>query len=158
MLMLREVEGTGYGFLPTARDWKIGARNFLLFLPVGLGVMAAVGLLHVKTSWMELALAPLQFLGILWVVALSEEFLARGLFQRWIADWTGRPTLALLLASIVFGLCHLWYPPGFPNWRISLVAVVLGWFCGKSYNEAGGIRAAMVTHALIVTTWRTLLS
>jgi membrane protease YdiL (CAAX protease family) len=158
MLMIREVEGTGFGFLPTAKDWKIGLRNFLWFLPIGVALMAGLGMLRLKTSWMELAFAPLQFLGILWVVALSEEFLARGLLQRWIADWTGRPRVALALASAAFGATHLWFPPGFPNWRIAIIASVLGWFCGKSYEEAGGVRAAMVTHALIVTTWRTVLS
>src|SRR5206468_8346743 len=108
MLILREVDGTGFGFLPTGVEWKIGLRNFLWFLPPGLALSAALGLLRVKTSWTELAWAPLQFLGILWVVALSEEFLARGLLQRWLSDWTGRPTLALSLASGAFGFCHLW--------------------------------------------------
>ena len=158
MLMIREVEGTGFGFVPAARDWKIGLKNFLFFLPFGLALMASLGMLRIDASWTRLAFAPLQFLGFLWVVALSEEFLARGLLQGWITAWTGRPPLALALASAAFGFCHLWFPPGFPNWRIAVVAVLLGWFCGKSYTEAGGIRAAMVTHALIVTTWRTLLS
>jgi hypothetical protein len=158
MLILREVEGTGFGFLPTAAEWKIGLRNFAWFLPPGLALAGGLGLLRVDTSWTKAAFAPLQFLGILWVVALSEEFLARGLLQRWLTDWTGRPNLALSLASGVFGFCHLWFPPGYPNWRMAAVASVLGWYCGKSYNEAGGIRAAMVTHALVVTTWRTVLS
>ena len=100
---------------------------------------------------------PLRFLGMLWVVALWEEFVARGLLQQWLSDWTKRPNLALLLASIVFGAGHLWFPPGYPNWKMALVATLLGWFCGRSYNEARGIRAAMVTHALVATL-RTVLS
>jgi len=36
MLILREVEGTGYGFLPSAKDWVIGLRYFLYFLPLAL--------------------------------------------------------------------------------------------------------------------------
>ena len=35
-----------------------------------------------------------------------------------------------------------------------LVAGTLGWFCGHARNQAGGIRAAVVTHALTVTAWR----
>jgi uncharacterized protein len=157
MLMLREVEGTGFGFLPTAKEWRIGARYFVYFLPVGIAIMFGLGLMRFKTSPMLLATAPLTFLGFLWIVALGEEFLARGLLQRWIADWTGRPGLALGLASIAFGFSHLWFRD-FPNWRWAIVATALGFFCGKAYNQAGGIRAAMVTHALVVTVWQTLLS
>jgi hypothetical protein len=157
MLMLREVEGTGFGFLPTAREWKIGVRYFVYFLPVGVAIMFGLGLLRFKTSPVLLATAPLTFLGVLWVLALGEEFLARGLLQHWIADWTGRPDVALALASTAFGLTHLWFRD-FPNWRWAILTTALGWFCGKAYNEAGGIRAAMVTHALVVTVWQTLLA
>jgi uncharacterized protein len=156
MLILRRIEGTGFGFLPTVKEWKIGLRNFLWFLPLGLGLWAGLGMLRVQASRTELLMLPLQFLGMLWVVALFEEFLARGLLQQWLSDWTKRPNLALFLASSVFGLCHLWFPP-YPNWKMAIVTAVLGWFCGKAYNEAGGIRAAMVTHALVATL-RTVLS
>ena len=157
LLIVREVEGTGYGFLPTAKEWGIGLRSFLYFLPVGAALWIGLRLGPFRTSPALLALAPLQFLGWLWVVALGEEFLARGLLQRWIADWTGRPALALSLASAAFGLSHLWFRE-FPNWKWAIVTAALGWFCGKAYNQAGGIRAGMVTHALVVTTWKTLLS
>jgi hypothetical protein len=157
MLIIREVEGTGYGFLPQAKDWVIGLRYFLYFLPVGAALSVALRLGHFKTTPMLLATAPLQFLGCLWVVALGEDFLAWGLLQRWIADWTGRAQFAMLCASTAFGLSHLWFRD-FPNWKWAIVTTVLGWFCGKAYNEAGGIRAPMVTHALVVTVWRTLLS
>jgi membrane protease YdiL (CAAX protease family) len=91
------------------------------------------------------------------VLALGEEFLARGLLQQWISDWTGRPGVGLALASIAFGSSHLWFRD-FPNWRWAILTTALGWFCGKAYNEAGGIRAAMVTHALVVTLWQAVLS
>jgi hypothetical protein len=42
----------------------------------------------------------------------------------------------------------------FPNWRWVLVAAALGWFCGRARNQAGDIRAAMVTHTLAVTAMR----
>jgi len=156
MLIIREVEGTDYGFLPRAKDWTIGLRYFLYFLPLGVALSFALRL-GFKTSPMLLATSPLQFLATLWVVALGEDFLAWGLFQRWIADWTGRSELALVCASAAFGLSHLWFRD-FPNWKWAIVTSVLGWFCGKAYSRAGGIRAPMVTHALVVTVWRTLLS
>ena len=119
--------------------------------------MLGLGLIRFKTSSTLLAAAPLTFLGFLWVVALGEEFLARGLLQQWISNWTGRPGFGLAFASIAYGLSHLWYGD-FPNWRWAILTAALGWFCGKAYNEAGGIRAAMVTHALVVTVRQTLLS
>ena len=157
MLILREVEGTGFGFVPSAKEWAVGLRYFLWFLPVGIALAWGLKLVHFRASWTALARAPLDFLGWLWVVALFEEFLARGLLQQWISDWTGRPNLALALASLAFGFCHLWFGV-FPNWRFAIVAAAAGWFYGKAYIEARGIRAAMVTHALVVTVWRTLLS
>ena len=157
MLTLRDVGGTGFGFLPTAQEWKIGVRYFVYFLPVGIAIMLGLGLIRFRTSPTLIAAAPVTFLGVLWGVALGEEFLARGLLQQWISDWTGRPSFGLAFASIAFGLSHLWYGD-FPNWRWAILTMPLGWFCGKAYNAAGGIRAAMVTHALVVTIRQTLLS
>jgi len=59
----------------------------------------------------------------------------------------------LIVASVLFGAAHLWFR-GFPNWKWLAIASVLGWFCGRARNQAGSIRAAMVTHALVITAWR----
>ena len=59
---------------------------------------------------------------------------------------------ALALASLAFGAVHLWFR-GFPNWRWALLTAALGWFCGRARNQAGDIRAGMVTHALAIATW-----
>jgi uncharacterized protein len=157
MLMVREVEGTGFGFWPTAKEWAIGLRYFAFYLPVGLALSAGLRMIHFKVSWMALARAPFRFLAALWIIALFEEFLARGLLQRWISDWTGRSNFALLVASVLFGLSHLWYGHPFPNWKQAILTAALGWFCGKAYEQAGGIRASMVTHALAATVYQTLL-
>jgi hypothetical protein len=34
-----------------------------------------------------------------------------------------------------------------------VLAAVAGWFYGKAFEQAGSIRASMVTHALTVTVW-----
>ncbi|MBI1789735.1 MAG: CPBP family intramembrane metalloprotease [Acidobacteria bacterium] len=155
MLEVREVGGVGFGFLPSARDWKVGLRYFAYFAPVGLPAGMLLGVLHFTPEWKEVPFAPLVFLGALWVVALSEELFFRGLLQQWLQDWTGRPALALALASVVSGACHLGFR-GFPNWRFALVAAIAHGFYGRAYQAGGGIRAAMVAHALTVTLWRTL--
>jgi hypothetical protein len=58
-----------------------------------------------------------------------------------------------MITSLLFGAVHLGFR-GFPNWRWAMVVSVLGWFCGRARNQAGSIRASMVTHALVATTWR----
>src|SRR6266850_1720517 len=50
MLILRVVDGTGFGFLPTAQEWKIGVRYFVYFIPVGVALMFGLGLIRFKTS------------------------------------------------------------------------------------------------------------
>jgi membrane protease YdiL (CAAX protease family) len=89
------------------------------------------------------------------VTALSEEFAFRGLLQQWLAHWTGKPRLALAVASLLYGAAHL-SVRSFPNWRVAVVTTVLGWFCGVAYQKTGSIRASMVTHALVATMGRTM--
>jgi membrane protease YdiL (CAAX protease family) len=60
---------------------------------------------------------------------------------------------AAIAASIAFGAVHLWFR-AFPNWRFALLAAVAGVFYGLAFRRARSIRASMVTHALVVTTWR----
>jgi membrane protease YdiL (CAAX protease family) len=144
----------GFGFWPDARQWREGGRWFLIALPP-LGAVA-LGLGFVHLVWPATALKWLaggaSFFGILWVVALSEELFFRALLQRWIEDWSGRFALALVIASALFGAAHLGYR-GFPNWRMALTATLLGAACGLAYKRAG-VRAAMVTHAALVTVWK----
>jgi len=159
-LWLRKAEGVGFGWIPTRREWRIGTTHFLAFLPVGVVLGLALGLVRgiqlQQPLWRELFLATATFFGMLWVVALAEEFFFRGLLQRWATCWLGSTSGAWLLASALFGLAHLPFR-GFPNWRFALLAAVAGLFYGRAYLAAGGIRAAMVAHALTNTVWRVLL-
>ncbi len=157
ILLLRRVSGIGFGWIPSRREFLVGLQYFLYFLPFGLPLAWYLGLLrmraHPNILWQAIAVG----LGIFWVVALSEEFFFRGVLQQWIARWTGSSTAALLLASVCFGLVHLWFR-AFPNWQMALVASVAGAFYGLAYREGQSIRASMVSHALVVTAWRVLLS
>jgi len=152
LMLQRRVRETGYGFVPNRREWRIGLLHFLYFIPIGLPLALLLRITHVvapKPAWAIAA----TFLGMFWVLSLSEEFFLRGVLQQWIEDWTLSRAGALLLTSAVFGLLHLWMR-GFPNWRWALEAGVLGWFCGHARNQAGSIRASMITHALVAATWR----
>ena len=152
LLIQRRVQETGYGFVPHWSEWRIGALHYLYFLPVAACLalpLKAVRLAPPAPLWKTAGI----FLGFLWVVALFEEFVFRGVLQPWLEEWTWSRTAALLITSIIFGSVHLWFRT-FPNWRWALIAALLGWFCGHARNQAGSIRAGVVTHALVVATWR----
>jgi membrane protease YdiL (CAAX protease family) len=74
-----------------------------------------------------------------------------------IARDSHNEALGVLAASMLFGLAHLPFR-GFPNWKWVMVTFVLGLFCGLAYAKANSVRASMVTHALVVTTWRVLFA
>ena len=152
LTLQRKTPETGFGFVPNRPEWRIGILHYLAFLP--LAALIALPLKAVELG----PIAPLwriavTFLGFLFVVGLFEEFIFRGVLQQWLEQWTSNRTAALLLTSAIFGLAHLWFRQ-FPNWRWALIATMLGLFCGHARNQAGSIRAGVVTHALVVATWR----
>jgi membrane protease YdiL (CAAX protease family) len=151
MLVHRRLPGIGFGFIPTARDVVIGTKNFLYFAPFGAlaGWQLGVFRFRSRPEWQAIGV----FLGVLWMVALSEEFAFRGVVQQALVRATKNRHVALVLASVSFGAVHFWYPGGFPNWRMAILASIAGLFYGRSFQEAGTIRAAMVTHAITVTVW-----
>ena len=147
--------------MPTPAEWRIGARHFLFFLPIGAVLAYAVQLGQFNPhphSWPQFVLyLVVTFCGIFWVVSLAEEFFFRAFLQRTIARGTNSEMAGLVTASVLFGLVHLPFRT-FPNWRIAIVTALLGFFCGLSLLRARSVRASMVTHALVVTTWRMFFS
>jgi membrane protease YdiL (CAAX protease family) len=145
-----------FGFVPTAEEWRSGLRHYLRFLPFGLTCGYGLGMLELapftQPWWMVPLLMIGVFCGALWFIALFEEFFFRGLLLPWISDLAGSPLTGLAVSSLLFGLAHLPFR-GPWNWRHAILTTILGWFCGQAYQEAKGIRAPMVTHALVVMTW-----
>jgi len=157
-LSLRRMEGVGFGFLPRGREWAIGFRYYLLYLPAGIGLAIWLGFVHPQPrpfGLRMLLLTVATFFGVLWVVALSEEFFFRGILQQTLEKLLNNGPAALLLASLLFGAVHLPFRV-FPNWRFAILAALAGVAYGLAFRAARSIRAAMVTHALVVTTWRLL--
>jgi len=153
MLTIREVDRTGFTFLPSAREWKIGFLHFAVFAPIGIGIGLATGFIRWEPTWKSIAFSPLQFIGFLWVVALFEEFLFRGLILQWLEDYLRKPAVALIISSVIFGLAHITFGT-FPNWKFVWIASLAGLFYGHAFQKGSGIGAAMVAHALTVTMLR----
>lgn len=159
LMIARGMSETGLTFAPKREEWRIGAVNYLLFLPVGAAIGFALRAFapHATAAWWKIAGT---FFAFLWVTGLSEEFFFRGVLQQWFEDWTHNRVAALASVTAIFGAAHLWSRLGgfaIPNWRWALLAGALGWFCGRARNQAGSVGASMVTHALAVTTLRAWL-
>jgi membrane protease YdiL (CAAX protease family) len=165
MLSVRRMRGVGFGFWPQPREWKIGVGYFLAFAVPGLPLGWWLGFASPRWpasgsmfAWEKASiLLVATFFGSLWVLALSEEFIFRGLLQQWMSAWLRSEWAGLAAASAVFGAVHLWLRP-FPNWKNAVLAGILGVFCGLAFRKAGSIRAPMVTHALTITIWRLFFS
>jgi membrane protease YdiL (CAAX protease family) len=152
LLLERRAGDFGFGFLPTRKEWRIGAKNFLYFILAGAPLAILLKAVHFNPHGPAWKIAGF-FLGALWFLSLSEEYLLRGVLFQWIEEWTASRGAALVITSVLFGLLHLGFR-GFPNWRWVLIATVLGWFCGRARITGGTIRASVVTHTLVVTTWQ----
>jgi len=159
LLVLRQWDPGAFGFWPSWTEWREGA----LYYCVAVIPVAAVALRVDDVRWIPMAgvwwkvagIAIGTFFGFLWVTALAEELFFRGVIARAILARISSPPLAILLSAVAFGAAHLWFR-GFPDWRSSLVAALLGIFCTLGYARTGSVRVPMVTHALMVTTWRLL--
>jgi uncharacterized protein len=157
ILVIRRNVKAEFRFLPNRSEWLTGLRYFAFALPVVGFCYWALGLVHVRNHPLNVLQAAGTFLGILWAVALPEEFFFRGLLQQWLERWTGNITIALVLAAVIFGSAHLGFHRIFPNWRWTIVAGVLGLFLGLAWRNSRSVQASMVSHALIVTVWRVFL-
>ncbi len=161
VLSLRTMEDARFGFLPSPKEWRIGVQLYLCFLPVGivLGYFVRFARFHPQPlEWWKFALLLVgTFLGFLWVVGLAEEFFFRAFLQQLLAREAHSDMAGLALASCLFGLAHLSFGL-FPNWRFAMLGGVAGLFYGLAFLKARSVRASMVTHALVVTTWRMLFA
>jgi membrane protease YdiL (CAAX protease family) len=159
LLTVRDRGDFGFGFIPRREEWAIGARYFTYCVPAAGVVLWAVQPMRLKDhlTWGATPLVVVgTFAGLLWVVALSEELFFRGMLQPAISESFQGAWRGLVATSAMFGLVHLSFGK-FPNWRMVLLAGVLGLFCGRAAQVAGSIRASMVTHALVVTLYRVFL-
>ena len=161
MLLLRRVEGIGFGFVPTKAEWRIGAKYFLQAMPAGLLAAYALGVLKLGTPNVPVWVLPLYaagvFLGIFAVVACSEEFFLRGILLGRLLLIIKNETAALLIVTCISGAVHLTFRHAL-NWKFALLSAIVHFFFGRAYLEAGGIRAGMVAHALTATAWITLFA
>ena len=149
----RRLPGIGFDLRLRRRDLVIGAREWLLFAPLGIGLGLALGFLafHPRLP------AAGRFFGTGLVtfifVALPEELFFRGLLQNLLETRLPRRG-ALVLAAAIFGLSHYIHGAIF-NWRYVILAAIAGFFYGRAWRSERRVGASAITHTLVDTVWVT---
>ena len=158
-LSIRKLPGAGFRLAVSANDVKVGLKNYLLFLPIGIPLAMVTGF----TRWSPKAIDQWTYvpellgntLGVYVFLALGEELYFRGILQNLLTRHLGSAPAAQIIASIFYAMSHI-SSRHFPNWEYAAVTLVLGWFCGRAYVQTQSIVAAAVTHTLVVVSLRFL--
>lgn len=153
-LVVRRLEGVGYTFELKFEDVRRAGLYFALFATF-FAIPLAVPTHFVASSptMRPLSEIAVSLIGIAFFIALPEELLFRGVIHNLIARrLTGKPALALVLSSTIFGLAHA-NNPNEPVWVYVVLATIAGWFYGVTYVRTGKVTAAALTHWLVDSYW-----
>lgn len=162
-LGIRRLSGTGFDFHFRWSDWKTGLRELLFFTPVVILLGLALGFIHPHCNPGFSTLQPLQLLtpigrafiswvGIFVFVAVLEELFFRAWVQNLLERRLGR-TVALVVASVLFGLSHFNKRSAHFNWRYVILATIAGLFYGRAWREQRRVAASAITHTFVDWLW-----
>lgn len=150
-LVIRGLTGCGIDFRTRWRDWKIGMRELLLYMPIVIPLGLGLDFLHwhpVMVPWW----LPLAWLYTIVFIAIPEEIFFRAWMQNLLERRTGRVG-ALIITSILFGLSHFNKHTAHFNWRYVLLAAIAGIFYGRAWRAERRVAASAITHATVDTLW-----
>jgi uncharacterized protein len=150
-IVVRKLEGVGYSFQPTRSAVLIGLREWLFFLPIGIGLGAA---LHFTQFHARLPSAGGVAAGLLvtcLLVAIPEEMFFRGILQN-LLETRSNSWIALVTASVLFGLSHFNKGASF-NWRYVLLAAIAGVFYGRAWRARRELLASIIAHTAVDVVW-----
>jgi membrane protease YdiL (CAAX protease family) len=150
-LVVRGLEGCGYSLRPNVYALLIGWREWVYFLPFGIGLGAALSFIHFHPGWPSLAKVVTAVLITFLLVAIPEELFFRGILQNLLETRLGR-TPALIVASILFGLAHFNKGAIF-NWRYVILAAIAGVFYGRAWRSRRQLLASIITHTAVDVVW-----
>jgi uncharacterized protein len=154
-ILARRLEGVGY-----AVEWRPGfgwnfAFHFAVFTAIAIPLGMKLGFLTWAPSLARLRFLPLEALGILLFTAWPEEFLFRGILQNLFSRTLKNQWAGLAVASVVFGLSHIFHAP-YPNWKYVLLATIAGLFYGRAWMKTGSLLPGVLIHALVDVSWHIL--
>ena len=152
MLVVRRYDGAGYSFAMSWRDLAVAIGAFATFTVIAAPLGLSTGFLTVDRQLPGAGDLVLGGAAILLITGIPEEVLFRGFLQSFIERRTGRPLLALILASVLFGVAHLNNGPT-PDWRYFMLATIAGVAYGYVFQKTKRIGPAAITHMLVDLTW-----
>jgi hypothetical protein len=154
--VLRDFPGLGYRLIPRWSDVGVAlaatAGFSAVVIPIGLAIRF---LTFPPTTTPRASAIILQFIGLFLTVAVPEELFFRGILQNGLGKHLRNPRLALVLASLAFGLMH-WNNADAVVERLAYVglATVAGLFYGWAYERSDGLLAPILSHTLVDVIWR----
>jgi uncharacterized protein len=156
-VLLRRLDGIGYAVALNKSDAWIILIHFALFAAIAIAIGTRIGFLSYDPSRARLHPIPLALsvVGILLFTAWPEEFLFRGVLQNLFSRSFKNPWLGLALASLLFGLSHIFHAP-YPNWKYVFLATIAGFFYGHTWMKTGSLFPAAIVHALVDILWHIL--
>ena len=131
--------------------------HFAGFALIAILIGTRIGFLTYDPSRARLHPIPLALsvFGILLFTAWPEEFLFRGILQNLFSRSFKNPWAALALASLIFGLSHIFHAPA-PNWKYVFLATIAGLFYGHTWMKTGSLFPAAIVHGLVDILWHIL--
>jgi membrane protease YdiL (CAAX protease family) len=150
-IVVRKLEGTGYSLLPRLDAVLSGLREWVYFLPIGIGLGLAIGFVRFHPRLPSVWSVATAMLATVLLVAIPEELFFRGILQNLLETRVG-PRIALAGASVLFGLAHFNKGASF-NWRYVLLAAIAGVFYGRAWRERRQLLASVITHAAVDVAW-----
>ena len=150
-IVIRKLEGVGYSFLPTRPAVLVGLREWLFFLPIGIGLGAALHFAHFHARVPSGTGVAAGLLVTFLLVAIPEEMFFRGILQN-LLETRSKPWIALVIASVLFGLSHFNKGASF-NWRYVLLAAIAGVFYGRAWHARRELLASVITHTVVDVVW-----
>ncbi|MFP6574236.1 MAG: CPBP family intramembrane glutamic endopeptidase [Pirellulaceae bacterium] len=157
--------GLGHWLQQSAWQNLAGPTLWKTLQAVGIGLLATAPMLGVLVITLHLPYAPVRqlcqlvdeqlmplfaeasLMGLLLLslaAGFGEEMLFRGVLQDWLANWLegdSAPWVALLLVSLLFGVCH-WVTTAY-----AVFAAIIGLYLGMLYWVSGSLLTAVVAHA-----------
>ena len=151
-LAIRQLSGTGFDFHLKWSDWKTGLRELVFFTPFVLVLGLALGFIHPHRNLPGIGSALLRWVAIFFFTAVPEELFFRAWVQNLLERRMGR-RVALVIASVLFGLSHFNKRSAHFNWRYVLLATIAGIFYGRAWRENRRVPASTITHASVDWLW-----
>ncbi len=153
MLVVRGFDAAGLTLRVGARDVVSAAGSFGAFATLGIPIGLRTGFLTFGVRDEGILYALAAGMVILLFTGLPEEVLFRGFIQTMLERWSGRPIVALVAASLIFGVAHLDNGAAAPDWRYGLLATLAGLAYGWVYLRTRRILVPAIAHTLVDVTW-----